>query len=198
MSELFKPMNDPRLYAVSRHSGYARSVARGIRALCRPRDPAWGGRALPSEDECRAFVVRAFSSLACPGEVVTWVPGHDGSNGPGHFVAQWLGGLWRLPVRELFSRSVPLPSAHDCSVRPTLLEQVASLAVLGDCIPLKARVVVVDNVVASGSSMLGCLAVAERHAIRVSALACVTVDMSKYLPYLVGGRRHKPLPVWLA
>lgn len=133
------------------HRGHTRQVARGARLTCRDYVPRWADDYL-GPDEVSATLRSRFGHASEPPDLVTWVPGHDGSLGPGYFVAETLARSWNRPLVESLIRVAPLPSAHDC-VRPTLKQALSSLACVASPHRTTDRLAVVDNVVASGVSM---------------------------------------------
>ena len=106
---------------------------------------------------------------------MTWVPGHDGSPGPGYAFAELVADAWRLPLVDAVQRTTPVPSAHRSPRRATLDEQVASLHAL----PTTRRLVVVDNTATSGTSLHA--AIDRLHAERVVVTAAVTASISRHL-----------------
>jgi orotate phosphoribosyltransferase len=106
---------------------------------------------------------------------VTWVPGHDGSPGPGYAFAELVADARRLPLVDAVQRTAPIPSAHRSTRRATLDEQVASLHARAT----SRRLVVVDNTATSGTSLH---AVIDRlHAEGVIVTAAVTASISRHL-----------------
>ncbi|WGX98157.1 hypothetical protein [Nocardioides sp. L-11A] len=141
-----------QLVTLGPHAGSIRDLARGVRLAARPYVDRWGRDYLEPADALR----RASELLPRPerADAVTWVPGHDGSPGPGHALAAALATSWRLPLRECLLRPHEIPSAHSSGERPGLDSVCDSLAVTGRH---PGRLVVVDNVIASGANMLGAL-----------------------------------------
>src|SRR5258705_1905216 len=106
-----------RLESIGSHDGTARRLARGARLMCRPYVERWGN----DYEEPMPAVRRSAWALAqqpLP-DFIAWVPGHDGTPGPGHYLAQELASLWNVPAIDLLERTIPLPSAHSAVRRPT-------------------------------------------------------------------------------
>ncbi len=140
------------LVTLGPHIGEVRDVARGVRLAARPYVERWGTDYLEPEEALR----RACALLHPPerADVITWVPGHDGTPGPGYALAAALADRWELPLRECLVRRHEIPSAHSSTTRPSLDRVRASLAVACE---RPGRVIVADNVIASGANMIGAL-----------------------------------------
>lgn len=136
------------LSSLGAHQGLARKVARGIRLASRPYVSRWGTDYLEPADA----LSMACSLLPSPdgAKAITWIPGHDGSPGPGFDLARALSHAWGLPLTEGLVRVRHVRSAHSSSCRPSAAESWQSLR---PCGPPRSDGILVDNVVASGGSM---------------------------------------------
>lgn len=134
------------------HQGALRRMARGVRMESRPAPPYWGLDYYEPE-----LALRLVCSVSAPPpavEWVTWVPGHDGSPGPGFALAQALALHWRMPLVESLIRVHSVPSSHASPIRPSFNQSLRSLQVIG---PPRNSLLLVDNVVATGNSMSSCM-----------------------------------------
>lgn len=86
------------LFTMGAHAGTARRVARAMRTTCRPVAARWGDN-IADLDETRRLTLGWLEGLdRRDADVVTWVPGHDGSPGPALLLAHLVGDAWGLPV----------------------------------------------------------------------------------------------------
>lgn len=182
------------LYAVGPHEGYARRVARGVRLASRPYVTRWQG---DYEDPDVALKVASFMvERPRKATTITWVPGHDGTPGPGYALAEALAMRWGLRLEEHILRRKFLNSSHDSTTRPTCGEVKRSLQgvppVSGDS---GRHLLVVDNVIASGASMVGSLqSLLDCGWTDIEALS-ITVDMDAGVRrYLAPGNQHLWIP----
>ena len=116
------------------HTGHRAFVSRGVHSMCRRPLPRWNDTYL-SPSESLTQLGDWLGTVSPTGSVVTWVPGHDASRGPGYTVAVIAAETWDLPLIELVTRRQPLRSALASTVRPTLDQQLATLTSLqpGHC-----------------------------------------------------------------
>lgn len=178
-----------RLVTLGEHKGNARRLARGVRMTCRPYLDRWGFDHLDPDVAVKQCEYD-FSTVDKPGDILTWVPGHDKSNGPGHAVAEVLAGLWGVPLVETLKRSCPVRSAHSApSARPSIDEVRSSLSALDPTAldVVDRTVVVVDNVIASGASVIGSAQLLLDAGFRVDGIVSISVDLS-------AGSRHYITP----
>lgn len=168
------------LLTLGDHRGYVRQIARGVRLNSRPYVERWQNEYLEPADA----LLRAQVLFERPPSVdaITWVPGHDGSPGPGFDLAIALASRWKIPLIECLVRVLPIRSAHSAIRRPSEAESRSSMAVAG---PPRDGVMVVDNVIASGASMAAALSVLEDGGWRGLAALAISVDTnagsSRYL-----------------
>lgn len=143
---------DVPLSSLGAHKGITRKMARGIRLASRPYVSRWGADYLEPADA----LSMACELLPSPRDAkfITWIPGHDGSPGPGFGLASALSRAWGLPLTESLIRVRHLRSAHSSSCRPSPSESWHSLRPYG---PPHSDGILVDNVVASGGSMLAAI-----------------------------------------
>ena len=134
------------------HAGDPRRIARGLRAACRPLPARWADEVADLGEVRRRVLAWLDGGVGAPEglDAVAWVPGHDGTPGPGHLFACLVGEAWSLPVVELVTRRVVLPSAWATPRRPSIAAQLASLSAPAS---VRRRLVVVDNTVATGASI---------------------------------------------
>ena len=162
------------LHTLGVHDGLARDIARALRATCRPTPSVWAVPLL-EDDAARCVHNWARRHPQPEADAVTWVPGHDGSPGPGHVLAELVADAWHLPLVDAVQRTTPIPSAHRSPRRATLDEQVASL----HACPTTQRLIVVDNTATSGTSL--CAVIDRLHAERVTVVAAATASISRHL-----------------
>ena len=168
-------MNAIPLHTIGVHDGLARDIARALRITCRPAPSAWATSPLDLDTAGRHAHNWARLHPQPEADAVTWVPGHDGSPGPGYAFAELVADAWRLPLVDAVQRTAPIPSAHRSTRRATLDEQVASLHTRAT----SRRLVVIDNTATSGTSLH---AVIDRlHAEGVIVTAAVTASISRHL-----------------
>lgn len=147
-----------RLRFLGPHTGYVRQLARGTRLVCRDYVPRWQMDYLEPGDALHALPP-LLPTWRGEIDAVTWVPGHDGSLGPGFYVAEVLACSLRVPMVEALTRSTKLDSAHASIERPAFNAVRQSLSADPDIVSPQDRILVVDNVIASGATMRGALAV---------------------------------------
>lgn len=161
------------LKTLGNHQGLARRLARGTRLTCRPYVARW---VADFEDPGPAVRRSAWALAQQPiPDFVLWVPGHDGTPGPGYYLAQALSCHWHVPAIELLERTVELPSAHAAVERPTIDEVAESLRVTRH---VSGHGVLIDNVVASGASVAGAIRQLDAAGIAIAAVNCVSVDLA--------------------
>ena len=134
------------------HAGDARRIARGLRAALAPPPALWADEVADLGEVRRHVLAWLDSDLDAPDglDAVAWVPGHDGTPRPGHLFACLVGEAWSLPVVELVTRRVVLPSAWATPRRPSLAAQIASCSAVPH---ERQRLVLVDNTIATGASI---------------------------------------------
>ena len=160
------------LRTLGHHRGNIRRLARGTRLVCRPYVARWCD---DFEDPTPAVRRSAWALAQQPiPDFVLWVPGHDGTPGPGHYLAQALADLWRVPAIDLLERTEELPSAHNAVQRPTVDEVQQSLRVTKH---VSGHGVLIDNVIASGASSAGAIRLLTEANIAIAAVGCVSVDL---------------------
>lgn len=147
-----------------------------------PPLPRWNDTYL-SPSESLTQLGDWLGSVSPTGSVVTWVPGHDASLGPGYTVAVIAAETWGLPLVELATRRQPLRSAIASTFRPTLDQQLASLHISPPR-ALRGDVVVVDNTIGTGASILAAATALTEAGISVSSLLAITS------PACYSKRRH--------
>ncbi|MEQ1698954.1 MAG: DUF6349 family protein [Ilumatobacteraceae bacterium] len=163
-------LTNVRWISMGAHTGQPRRLARGLRAMCRPVAEHWQGD-FTDRDTTTVDLSAWLIGVDRPaGDVVTWVPGHDGTPGPGAELAALLSTAWSIPTMPLVERHTPIRSAHTADSRPDHLEQQRTLtAVTGH-----ANVIVVDNAVGTGASMSATVAALEAAGHHVTAIVTVT------------------------
>jgi hypothetical protein len=162
-----------RLETLGLHQGSARRLARGARLACRPYVARWGD---DFEDPSAAIQRSAWVLARQPiPDFVTWVPGHDGTPGPGYFLAEALAALWHIPAVDTLERTTVLPSAHAAASRPTVDEVAHSLRVSKR---ISGQGILVDNVIASGASISGAMRQLTSANVQIAALASISVDLA--------------------
>ena len=156
--------------AMGTHDGYRRLVTRGVRAIA--RGPLLEGTYETPQRTINA--IRRWAAATTPtGHVLTWVPGHDGTGGPGRVLAEILADVWQLPVADLVTRTRPLVSAHASGLkRPSLEQQHATMTAHHR--PPAADVVIVDNTIASGASITAAVDALTCTGINVTSLVAIT------------------------
>jgi hypothetical protein len=159
-----------RWISMGTHTGHPRRLARGLRAMCRPAPEHWQGD-VTDRDSTTMELTAWLTSIDRPtGDVVTWVPGHDGTPGPGAELATLVSTAWSIPTQQLVERHTPIRSAHTADRRPDHLEQQQTLtAALGN-----TNVIVVDNAIGSGASMSATVAALQAAGHHVTAIIAVT------------------------
>lgn len=175
-----------QLRFLGRHTGYVRQLARGTRLTCRDYVPRWQGDFLEPVDALAALapLLPAWHDEL---DAVTWIPGHDGSPGPGYYVAEVVARSLHVPLVEALVRTTQLASAHASADRPSFHAVRQSLVAAPTIASPLDRTLVVDNVIASGATMRGALAVLrdtgyqhlEAFSISVDPLAGCRVYMSE-------------------
>lgn len=89
------PYRRPPLLSIGVRAGTPRRLARGLRATCRPVPRRWADE-LADDGEVRRIVLGWLGGL----DAIAWVPGHDGSGGPGYRFASLVGEAWSVPRRD--------------------------------------------------------------------------------------------------
>jgi phosphoribosylpyrophosphate synthetase len=167
---------DTVLITCGNHAGEWRRISRGIRAMCRPVLSRWDAD-FAAEAAAVDRVREAFANVPPPGDILVWVPGHDGSGGPGYELARILSKVWSIPMWDVVQRSHLMPSAHSADiVRPTKEQQELSMYVGPSTLFMNRRFVVVDNTIASGSSMAGAVSALRRQSAAVAAAVAISID----------------------
>ena len=159
------------------HNGDARRVARGLRAACRPVPVRWADDVAGLGEVRRRVLAWLDEGVGAPEglDAVAWVPGHDGTPGPAHLLACLVGEVWSLPVAELVTRRVAVPSAWASSRRPSTATQLGSLSAIPS---RRRRLVLVDNTIATGASITA--AAAALHAAGHDVAGLVTVTSTRF------------------
>jgi hypothetical protein len=185
-----------QLVTLGNHEGAPRRLARGLRLTCRPYVERWGNEYETPEDAIRRSA-RLLSHWIPTADAITWVPGHDGTPGPGHPLAEALGALIHSPVAQLLVRATSLPSAHAAADRPSVLESKLSLEGVPCRKPTRPRVLLVDNVVATGATLAGAALVLDELGYNVSA-AAVSIDLSLAMPRLNKAKSKSQASAWFS
>lgn len=161
-----------------RHEGELAEVARGLRAACRPVPARWRGQ-YSDMQSVRSLIASTFESVIPPKDsIITWVPGHDNSGGPGSVLGAILSELWGIPGHQIIDRVDVASSAFESACHPPARELIPTLRTVG-C-SSATDVIVVDNVVASGASMGACCEVLTRAGWRVRMALAVTIDLKAF------------------
>lgn len=159
-----------RWFSMGTHTGQPRRLARGLRAMCRPTPEHWQGDVTDLGSTTVELTAWLTSIDRPTGDVVTWVPGHDGTPGPGAELATLVSAAWSIPARQLVERHTPIRSAHSAGTRPDQREQQQTVtAVTGH-----TKVIVVDNAIGSGASMSATVAALQAAGYHVTAIVTVT------------------------
>lgn len=164
------------LLTLGPHLGQARRIARGVRLSCRPYVERWG------EDFVDPDLALDIFAASLPRithfDAVTWVPGHDGSPGPGFYAAESLARLWGIPLKQQLQRVIAIPSAHGASERPSWSSTLMSLEATDECLAPNARLLVVDNVIATGANMCAAVSALVQLGYANVTVATCSVDLS--------------------
>lgn len=170
------------LITFGQHAGTARRLARGVRLACRSYVSRWRDEYLDPA-VALSLIEKRFQFVPRTADFVTWVPGHDGTPGPGYYLAACVASAWKVPLIEVLARRNSLPSAHSALIRPTLTAARDSLQVI-DWKSQGSSLLVVDNVIASGASMLGALDTLDAANYRLVSAFAISVDLD------AGSRQH--------
>lgn len=166
------PGEDGTLYTMGDHQGRTRAIARTITQLTRPRRDYWHD-CLPLS-EAVSEVRQRFSRVRPKADAICWVPSHDASFGPSQSFADLLAELWGIPKAECLVRRRAIKSAHRSASRPSFGEQVTTID--GIAPATTTRVILVDNVVATGASLLAGKTVLEQAGLAVRMMCSLSVD----------------------
>lgn len=164
------------LLTLGSYLGQSRRVARGVRLACRPYADRWGEDFIDP-----GAALRTFAANLPPDDLfdaVTWVPGHDDSLGPGFYAAAALSRAWKIPLLQQLHRVYLIPSAHNAIVRPSWSLTLGSLEATRDSLLVTSRLLVVDNVIATGANMSAAVSALRKVGHRNIAVATCSVDLN--------------------
>jgi hypothetical protein len=164
-----------KIIALGPHKGEARQIERGFRTLTRRVQPHWNEEYYKS-DQAISKIRKNYLMEQSYGDYITYVPSHDGSLGPSEKFAFLLSELWEVPVKQILVRVKPIKSAYYSTVRPSKDQQNDSMEVIKNYDLCDKKIILVDNVIASGATIAAALSASVKGGYNFSSIYCLTID----------------------
>jgi hypothetical protein len=172
------------IIALGNHRGDIRSIERGIRTLTRPVYAHW-------EDDyfypllSLKIVNLIYSNISVTCDIVSSIPSHDNSIGPAQFFSDVLSDVWNIPRIDLLFRKIKQKSAHDSNERPNVEDHKRTMGVNTHLDLLKKKVLLVDNVICTGSTVAAALELLSNNGYYVANMCCISIDEQLFRPDLI-------------
>lgn len=164
-----------KIIALGRHIGKARQIERGFRTLTREIQPNWNGEYIKS-DQAISEIRKHFLMVKPYGDYITYVPSHNCSLGPSEKLAFLLSELWEIPVKQILVKVKPMKSAYDSIIRPSKEQQQDSMGVIKHSDLFDKKMILVDNVIASGATIAAALSASIIGGYSFSSVYCLTIE----------------------
>ncbi|MPM51126.1 hypothetical protein SDC9_97873 [bioreactor metagenome] len=172
--------NTFEIIALGNHWGDIRSIERGIRSLTRPVNVDYFYPLLSLK-----IVNGIYSNISVNCDIISPVPSHDNSIGPAQLFANVLSDVWNIPRVDLLSRKIKQKSAHYSIKRPGVEDHKRTMGVNIHLDLLKKKVLLVDNVIATGSTIAAALELLINNGYHVANICCISIDEQLFRPDLI-------------
>lgn len=172
--------NTFEIIALGSHWGDIRSIERGVRSLTRPVNVDYFYPLLSLK-----IVNGIYSNISVNCDVISPVPSHDNSIGPAQLFANVLSNVWNIPRIDLLSRKIKQKSAHYSIKRPSVEDHKRTMGVNIHFDLLKKKVLLVDNVIATGSTIAAALELLSNNGYNVVNICCISIDEQLFRPDLI-------------